>query len=87
MSRAAQGLAPTTLTKKKPGPKPGATNLPVRITPELKAAGERVATATGRSLSNLMHYALRRYIEKNYPAALKPGAAALKPPFDDAPGK
>lgn len=46
----------------------------VRLSEEEMRAAVLVGRATSRTVSGLMGYALRLYIEKNYPAALQPGA-------------
>jgi hypothetical protein len=45
-----------------------------RLTPETFAAAELVAAASCRTVSGLIEYALRVYIESNFPEATKPGA-------------
>lgn len=74
------------MSRGKPGPKPSNNvTLPLRMSPMLKEAAERVAEATGRSVSALAGYALQRYIEHNYPAAFRPGATLTH--LKDAPSK
>ncbi|MBH2008326.1 MAG: hypothetical protein I8H71_01365 [Xanthomonadaceae bacterium] len=46
----------------------------MRLTPELQRAGALVAAIQTRTMSSLLQHALRLYIEKNYPAAMNPGA-------------
>ena len=58
----------------------------VRMSEETRAAAELVAQLTCRTLSSLSEYALRLYIEKNYPDALVPGAKVTLQ-LGDAPGK
>lgn len=46
----------------------------MRMTPEMQVAAEKVAGLTCRTTSSLLEYALKLYIEKNYPQALNPNA-------------
>lgn len=73
------------LPRKVGGAKTGRTKtVTVRMTPENVVAANRVAAVTGRTLSTLMEYATRRFIEKNFPEAYEPGAkVSIK--VDDAP--
>lgn len=71
--------------KAKGGAKTNRVNtVTVRVTPELLKAGQRVALATCRTMSSLMEYALRRYIEKNFPEAFHKDAKLIIK-WDDAP--
>lgn len=44
----------------------------VRVDPVTLVAARKVAMVTGRTVSGLMEYALRRYVEKNFPYAFDP---------------
>lgn len=46
----------------------------MRMTPQMHAAAEKVAALTCRTTSSLLEYALKLYIEKNYPQAFNPNA-------------
>lgn len=73
------------MSKTKGGAKTGRTRtVTVRITPALYEAAQVTASATYRTVSSLVEYALQRYIEKNFPEAFEPGARVVIR-IDDAP--
>lgn len=73
------------MTKGRGGAKNGRTRtVTIRMRPELYEAAQRASTVMNHTVSSLTEYALRRYIEKNLPAALQPGARVTIA-FDDAP--
>lgn len=49
----------------------------VRLDPETLRACEIVAQATCRTVSSLMEYAMKLYVAKNYPEAMRPGARVV----------
>lgn len=60
------------------------TTTTIRMDDELRTAAERVALITYRSTSSLIEYAVRLYIEKNYPLAFDPNAKVTLS-LDEAP--
>lgn len=73
------------MSKGKGGAKTGRTRtVTVRITPALYEAAQVTASATYRTVSSLIEYALQRYIDKNFPEAFQPGARVVIR-IDDAP--
>lgn len=69
------------------GAKPTRTRVvSVRVQPTTFDAAERVAAVTGRTISSLAEYALRRFIEKNHPTAFDANAKVVIE-IDDAPSE
>lgn len=58
----------------------------MRMTPETLEATEKVAALTCRTVSSLLEYALKLYIQKNYPQAFSPNARLMLR-LDDAPAE
>lgn len=69
----------------KGGAKNGRTKtVTIRMQPGIYEAAQRAAAVMNHTVSSLTEYALRRYIEKNFPEAFQEGARVVIR-FDDAP--